>query len=173
MEAQALAIPPHILINARSGREKVADIVRAYGGEITEDNYFEIIDELRSFFSVTKYAADKRLREFGYRIPRLSGSSRRFNYQHRAGSGIVYDISFDRLLELDDEEKYPDFEGVDITYLKDENENEDNEYEDEDDTAPKKKSSESKSRLPDRLQACCLLYCDTFRCSPVTNRLFS
>lgn len=109
MEAQALAIPPHILINARSGREKVADIVRAYGGEITEDNYFEIIDELRSFFSVTKYAADKRLREFGYRIPRLSGSSRRFNYQHRAGSGIVYDISFDRLLELDDEEKYPDF----------------------------------------------------------------
>ena len=109
MEAQALAIPPHILINAQSGREKVADIVRAFGGRITEENYFEIIDEMRSFFSVTKYAADKRLREFGYRIPRLSGTSRRFNYLHHANSGTVYDISFDRLLELDDEEKYPEF----------------------------------------------------------------
>lgn len=109
MEAQALAIPPHILINAQSGRNKVADIVKAFGGVITEDNYFEIIEEMRSFFSVTKYAADKRLREFGYRIPRLTGASRRFNYQHRANFGIVYDISFDRLLELDDEEKYPDF----------------------------------------------------------------
>ena len=38
--------------------------------------------------------------------------------------------------ELADKEKYPDFEGVDITYLKDENENKDN----EDETAPKKRS---------------------------------
>ena len=109
MEAQALAIPPHILINDKSGKAKVADIVNAFGGQITEDNYFEIIDEMRSFFSVTKYAADKRLREFGYRIPKLTGSSRRFRYKNRANYGIVYDISFDRILELDDEEKYPDF----------------------------------------------------------------
>ena len=109
MEAQALAIPPHILINGKSGRAKVADIVNGFGGQITEDNYFEIIDEMRSFFSVTKYAADKRLREFGYRIPKLNSSSRRFRYKRQSDYGVVYDISFDRLLELDDEEKYPDF----------------------------------------------------------------
>ena len=109
MEAQALAIPPHILINAESGREKVSDIVNSYGGMITEDNYFPIIEEMRAFFSVTRYAADRRLREFGYRIPVIRGSSRHFTYQHRENSGIIYDISIDRLLELNDEEKYPDF----------------------------------------------------------------
>ena len=109
MEAQALAITPHIQINAMSGREKVSDIVRVFGGKITADNYFAIIDEIRSFFAVTEYAADKRLREFGYRIPALSGSFRRFQYKRRPDSGIVYELSLDRLLELDDEQLYPDF----------------------------------------------------------------
>lgn len=107
MEAQALVLTSHIQINARSGREKVADIVRAFGG-ITADNYFAIIDEIRSFFAVTDYAADKRLHEFGYR-PSLSGSPRRFQYKRRPDSGIVYELSLDRLLELNDEQLYPDF----------------------------------------------------------------
>ena len=109
MEAQALAVPPHILINAESGRKKVEEIIRGFGGEITADNYFSIIDEMRDFFAVTRYAADKRLREFGYRIPRLDRSSRRFTYKKRADSGIEYEVSFDRMLELYDEEKYPDY----------------------------------------------------------------
>lgn len=109
IEAQTLAITPHIQINAMSGREKVSDIVRAFGGKITADNYFAIIDEIRSFFAVTEYAADKRLREFGYRIPALSGSFHRFQYKRRPDSGIVYELSLDRLLELDDEQLYPDF----------------------------------------------------------------
>lgn len=109
MEAQALAIPPHILINARSGRKKVAEIVQGYGGQITEENYYSIIDDMRSFFGVTRYAADKRLREFGYKIPRLHSSSRRFSYKHHSEPETVYDIPFDRIVELNDEEKYPAF----------------------------------------------------------------
>ena len=109
MEAQALAIPPHIMINAESGRKKVAEIINGFGGRITPENYYSIIDEMRHFFGVTRYAADKRLREFGYKIPPLNRSARRFTYKRRADSGIVYDISFDRLVELFDEEKYTDY----------------------------------------------------------------
>ena len=108
MESQALALPPHLLINWESGRKKVAEIVLRHGG-ITPQNISAILHELRDFFGVTLYAADRRLREFGYRVPAPARYARRFSYEPHPVGGIVYDIPLDRLAELTDEETHPAF----------------------------------------------------------------
>ncbi len=108
MEAQAMAIPPHLLINAEAGRRKTEEIIQQFGGKITEENRDAILREMRSFFGVTLYAAAKRLREFGYIVPRAVHDPR-FQYQKKQDPGITWEISFDRMMELLDQEKYPEY----------------------------------------------------------------
>ena len=94
MESQALALPPHLLINAAAGREKVTEIVLRCGG-LKPQNTNSILHELRDLFGVTLYAADRRLREFGYRVPAPARyTTRRFTYEPRPMGGIVYEVSF-------------------------------------------------------------------------------
>ena len=109
MEAQAQALPPHLLINGSSGRRKAAEILARHGGGRTEAEYRAAVEELREGFGVTRYAAGRRLREFGCLPPPDAQARRRFTYLPAPNPDTVYDISLPRLLQLMDETRYPDF----------------------------------------------------------------
>lgn len=116
MEAQARTIPSHIMLNSKTGKEKVDEIIEGYGG-LNEGNAYDIYREIRDFFGLSLHCVRKRLMDFGYTLPKTQNPNKqttRFVYVEKKTpfqetEEIVYDISFDRIVTLNNPEKYPEF----------------------------------------------------------------